>query len=268
VPATAEIAASWGDTKVAIVDDDDLFRESLETNLLDAGFGVQTFPDGATALQHFRTGSTPFDLVLLDWKMPGLNGIEVLRQLRDDGHNVPVIFLTVLSDQIYEEAALSSGAVDFVEKSRSFSILVRRIELILGGSKGQQRALPGDAPIQTSNNNNDESTHVQLGRLELNLKSSRAFWRATEINLSLTEFRMVHYLASHAGEDVRYRDLYDLVHGEGFIAGYGEDGYRTNVRTFIKRVRKKFRDVDNTFDAIENYPGFGYRWRDEALSDG
>jgi two-component system response regulator ChvI len=263
VPATADVA--WGDTKVAIVDDDDLFRESLETNLLDAGFGVQTFADGTAALAHFRTGSTPFDLVLLDWKMPGLNGIEVLRQLRDDGHNVPVIFLTVLSDQIYEEAALSSGAVDFVEKSRSFSILVRRIELILGGTKGQTRAAPSEAspPI-----NGDESSHVQLGRLELNLKSSRAFWRTTEINLSLTEFRMVHYLASHAGEDVRYRDLYDLVHGEGFIAGYGDDGYRTNVRTFIKRVRKKFRDVDNTFDAIENYPGFGYRWRDETLSDG
>jgi two-component system response regulator ChvI len=64
---------------------------------------------------------------------------------------------------------------------------------------------------------------------------------------------------------VRYRDLYDLVHGEGFVAGYGEDGYRTNVRTFIKRVRKKFRDIDDQFDAIENYPGFGYRWKDDAL---
>jgi two-component system response regulator ChvI len=263
VPATAE--AAWTDTRVAIVDDDDLFRESLETNLVDAGFGVQTFSDGAAALDHFRTGSTPFDLVLLDWKMPGLNGIEVLRQLRDDGHTVPVIFLTVLSDQIYEEAALSSGAVDFVEKSRSFSILVRRIELILGGSKGQQRSGNGNTSEVSMPANGEDASHVQLGRLELNLKSSRAFWRTIEINLSLTEFRMVHYLASHAGEDVRYRDLYDLVHGEGFIAGYGEDGYRTNVRTFIKRVRKKFRDVDNTFDAIENYPGFGYRWRDEAL---
>jgi two-component system, OmpR family, response regulator ChvI len=251
-------------TRVAIVDDDDLFRESLETNLVDAGFDVVTFPEGASALSHFRAGP-PLDLVLLDWKMPGLNGIEVLRQLRDDGNNVPVIFLTVLSDQIYEEAALSSGAVDFVEKSRSFSILLRRIELILGGSKGGSRTTAEGAPGSAGD---EEPQHLHLGRLELNLKSSRAFWKQTEINLSLTEFRMVHYLATHAGEDVRYRDLYDLVHGEGFIAGYGEDGYRTNVRTFIKRVRKKFRDVDRTFDAIENYPGFGYRWRDDALGDG
>lgn len=249
-------------TRVAIVDDDDLFRESLETNLVDAGFDVVTFSEGASALSHFRAGP-PLDLVLLDWKMPGLNGIEVLRQIRDDGNNVPVIFLTVLSDQIYEEAALSSGAVDFVEKSRSFSILLRRIELILGGTKGGSR--PGAEAAAASD---EEPQHLSLGRLELNLKSSRAFWQQTEINLSLTEFRMVHYLATHAGEDVRYRELYDLVHGEGFIAGYGEDGYRTNVRTFIKRVRKKFRDVDRTFDAIENYPGFGYRWRDDALGDG
>jgi len=248
-------------TRVAIVDDDDLFRESLETNLVDAGFDVVTFAEGASALAHFRAGPS-LDLVLLDWKMPGLNGIEVLRQLRDDGNNVPVIFLTVLSDQIYEEAALSSGAVDFVEKSRSFSILLRRIELILGGTKGGGRTPTAGSDAE------EESQHLKLGRLELNLKSSRAFWRETEINLSLTEFRMVHYLATHAGEDVRYRDLYDLVHGEGFIAGYGEDGYRTNVRTFIKRVRKKFRDVDRTFDAIENYPGFGYRWRDDALNEG
>ena len=73
------------DTKVAIVDDDDLFRESLETNLLDAGFGVVTFPDGASALEYCAS-TEPLDLVLLDWKMPGLNGIEVLRQLRDSGN--------------------------------------------------------------------------------------------------------------------------------------------------------------------------------------
>jgi two-component system response regulator ChvI len=247
------------DTKVAIVDDDDLFRESLETNLLDAGFGVVTFPDGASALEYCAS-TEPLDLVLLDWKMPGLNGIEVLRQLRDSGNEVPVIFLTVLSDQIYEEAALSSGAVDFVEKSRSFSILLRRVELILGGIKGAQ--LPEAVDSTTSDS---EPPVLKLGRLDLNLKTSRAFWQNTSIPLSLTEFRMVHYLATHAGEDVRYRDLYDLVHGEGFVAGYGEDGYRTNVRTFIKRVRKKFRDIDDQFDAIENYPGFGYRWKDDAL---
>jgi two-component system response regulator ChvI len=78
----------------------------------------------------------------------------------------------------------------------------------------------------------------------------------------LTEFQIVRLLASSADTDVSYRQIYDLVRGKDFIAGYGEEGYRVNVRSFIKRIRQKFRDVDDTFDCIENYPGFGYRWVD------
>ena len=72
---------------------------------------------------------------------------------------------------------------------------------------------------------------------------------------------MVHCLASRAGHDISYRELYDMVHGKGFVAGPGADGYRSNVRTFIKRIRRKFKEIDSGFDGIENYPGFGYRWR-------
>src|SRR6266481_7883840 len=127
-----------------IVDDDGLFRESLARNLSDAGFATTSFGDGVSALQHL-TDSGPPDMILLDWKMPGMTGIQVLRQLRDRRVEAPVVFLTVLSDQIYEEAGLLGGAVDFIEKSRSFSILSRRVELIIHGfkgrdaSKGQQR---------------------------------------------------------------------------------------------------------------------------------
>jgi two-component system response regulator ChvI len=71
-------------------------------------------------------------------------------------------------------------------------------------------------------------------------------------------------LAERAGQDVGYREIYDLVHGKNFIAGHGSEGYRANVRTFIKRIRKKLRDVDPGFDHIENYAGFGYRWTAEG----
>jgi two-component system response regulator ChvI len=80
------------------------------------------------------------------------------------------------------------------------------------------------------------------------------------INLTLTEFKIVMLLAEKAGRDVGYREIYDLVHGKDFISGHGARGYRANVRTFIKRIRKKFRDGDPSFDRIENYAGFGYRW--------
>src|SRR5438477_157406 len=79
----------------------------------------------------------------------------------------------------------------------------------------------------------------------------RAFWKGAAVDLTLTEFRFVSQLALKAGEDISYRELYDLVHGKGFIAGYGGNGYRTNVRTFIKRIRQKFRVVDPGFASIE-----------------
>tara|TARA_R110000868_G_scaffold411266_1_gene702589 strand:- start:2562 stop:3326 length:765 start_codon:yes stop_codon:yes gene_type:complete len=238
--------------RILIADDDPLFRESLSGNLLDSGYNIEGFPDGEKILDWFGKGNDG-DLILLDWKMPKINGIEVLRRLRERGCDIPVIFLTVLTDQFYEEAALHGGAVDFVEKSRSFSILAKRIELTLQGPK-QQR---DDAPLPPV----DMTEDVAVGQLHLAVATGRAKWGADEVPLSFTEFRMVHCLASRAGHDIGYRELYDMVHGKGFVAGPGSDGYRSNVRTFIKRIRRKFKEIDSAFDGIENYPGFGYRWR-------
>ena len=99
-----------------------------------------------------------------------------------------------------------------------------------------------------------------LGPLTLQRDIKRASWKDNNIDLTLTEFQIVEHLATRAGQDVGYRAIYDIVHGEGFAAGNGEIGYRVNVRSFIKRIRQKFRDADDGFVQIENYPGFGYRW--------
>lgn len=243
------------DSRIALVDDDELFRESLQQNLADAGFDVTEFEDGPGILAALDEGAR-FDLVLLDWKMPEVSGIEVLRSIRAGMHDVPVIFLTVLSDQIYEEAALIGGAVDFVEKSRSFAILLKRIELILGKSKAH-------TPAPSKEGEQDEGRTLQRGPLLLDRKSYRAQWRGAEVPLTLNEFRIVDLLASRAGQDIRFREIYDIVRGEGFVAGYGPNGHRQNVRTFVKRIRQKFRSLDSGFDRIENYPGFGYRWQED-----
>lgn len=243
------------EARLAIVDDDELFRESIAENLREAGFRVEAFCDGRSALARLTNGARP-DVLLLDWKMPGLSGIEVLRRMRQSEIDVAVIFLTVLGDQIYEEAALLGGAVDFIEKSRSFSILLRRIELTL--SRGR--------PAAQQNSDAAAQPLVECGPLRLRLESKRAYWKDSQVDLSLSEFRIVKALVEQAGQDVSYRALYDLVHGEGFFAGDGDMGYRANVRAFIKRIRQKFRDVDRDFDRIENYPGFGYRWTaDDAV---
>ena len=238
--------------RVVLIDDDALFRESLEQNLVDAGFLVTAFSDGPSALAAIAGGQHPI-LVLLDWKMPGMNGIEVLRRLRGISLHVPVIFLTVLSEQIYEEAALLGGAVDFVEKSRSFAILLKRIELIVGGAK-KDTSVSGSA-------GGKEPEELRVGFLTLRLASHQCIWRDTNVPLTISEFQIVRALVERAGKNVSYRDIYDLVRGEGFAAGQGPQGFRQNVRTFIKRIRQKFRDADADFDGIVNYPGFGYRWR-------
>jgi two-component system response regulator ChvI len=242
-------ASSLRAIRIVLVDDDDSFRESLGLNLVDEGFDVLNFSRGEPALEYFRGGGEA-DVILLDWRMPGMNGLEVLRHLRRAGTTTPVIFLTVLSDDIYEEAALEGGAIDFIDKSRRLSILLKRLQLITEGI----RSLPEPEVKRSSGDG------TALGRLELRFDISRASWSGTTLDLTLTEFKIVALLASRAGEDVGYREIYDLVHGKDFVAGYGAEGYRANVRTFIKRIRKKFRDVDAEFDQIHNYAGFGYRW--------
>jgi two-component system, OmpR family, response regulator ChvI len=234
--------------RIVVVDDDDLFRQTLDLNLSDEGYEVMSFPNGRAALDHFASGGCA-DVILLDWRMPGMNGLAVLRSLRRSGIATPVIFLTMLTDDIYEEAALEGGAVDFIEKSRRPSILVRRLRLIAE----RARLAPEADGWQTQD-------VLRLGRLELRFNINRIRWAGTLIDLTVTEFKIVALLALRIGEDVSYREIYDLVHGKNFAAGYGDEGYRANVRTFIKRIRKKLLDVDPEFKHIHNYPGFGYRY--------
>jgi two-component system response regulator ChvI len=234
-----------------LVDDDDLFRESLGLNLIDEGYEVTSFANGRDVLAYLDQGGGA-DVMLLDWRMPNLTGLDVLHQIRAAGTTIPVIFLTALSDDIYEEAALDSGAVDFVDKSRRLPILLKRLQLIAEGGRPSSEPEPGRASA------------LQLGRLTLRFDISRAVWAGRTVDLTLTEFKILTLLAEKAGQDVGYREIYDLVHGKNFIAGHGSEGYRANVRTFIKRIRKKFRDVDSDFDHIENYAGFGYRWTAEG----
>ena len=244
----ADAVGSPKATRVTVIDDDELFRESLCRNLRSQGFTVSDYPDGPSGLD-FLLEKRDCDLVLLDWKMPKMNGLEVLQKMREADVRAPVIFLTALTDQIYEESALLHGAVDFIDKSRSFTILLKRIELI--ESRGTDAAGREDGIL------------TQVGSLEVDGASHRARWKGRQLNLTLNEFAIIERLATHGGRDLSYRELYDTIRGEGFAAGIGDHGYRANVRAFIKRIREKFREVDPDFSAIENFPGFGYRWRDD-----
>jgi two-component system response regulator ChvI len=187
------------------------------------------------------------DIIVLDWKLPQGLGIDLLPKLHDRGIKLPVVFLTGVAATAYESAALDGGALDFVDKARGVPILAKRLHLIL------------DSRQRTAQNPSKQA--LRCGKLLLRPDASRAYWADRDVDLTVTEFNIVHLMVTHAGEHVTYRSIYDCVHHAGFLAGSGDEGFRTNVRSSIKRIRNKFRSLDNDFAEIENFPAFGYRWR-------
>ena len=234
--------------RIALVDDDPMFLRVFADNLRAAGYETVCFDDPKQALASLRQGVQP-DACVLDWNMPGLDGLELHKALRAHGILVPVLFLTSHGQPMFEEAALDAGAADFVDKSRSPTIILHRLSLALARRAEPDTAQPGSA-----------ETSLQIGELTLSQTSKRASWRGRTVPLSRNEFDVVTLLAENAGHDIGYRQIYDVVRGDGFIAGQGEDGYRANVRAMVKRIRRKFTQFDADFAVLHNYPGFGYRW--------
>ena len=238
-------SAASAPIRVLFVDDDDVYREVVSAELVDHGFSVESFPDGAAMMDAISAGFDA-DVIVLDWSLPTTPGIDLLSQLRRQGIMLPVVFLTGRATPANENLAFDKGALDFVDKARGVPILAKRLRLIIGSSK-RPPAFQAEEILQR-------------GRLVLKPRVSRAFWNNIAIGLTVTEFNIVKILVSSVGDYVTYRAVYDCMHHVGFMAGSGEHGYRTNVRSCIKRIRNKFRESDPTFAEIENFPSFGYRW--------
>jgi two-component system, OmpR family, response regulator ChvI len=257
-------AANAEASRVVLVESDQYYREVLTFELLCQGFVVHAFADGASLLGSLAS-VIDADLAVLDWDLPNMPGIKLMAQLREHGINLPVVFLTgkVMAGNehercflaprealdAYECMAFDQGAVDFIAKSRGREVLVRRLRNVIELAKPKAKA---DLPVQK---------RLACDKLLLMPETSRAFWNGVDVDLTLGEYKLVHLLVSNAGSFVTYRAAYDRLRFEGFIAGSGNDGFRANVRSAIKRIRNKFRARDPAFDEIENYNGFGYCWR-------
>ena len=239
---------------VVLVDDDDLYREALSADLEDRGFTVSCFADGPSLLDAMNQGAEAH-VALLDWVLPEMSGVELLGALRRYGIELPVVFLTGFSPAERELQALGHGAVDFVDKARGTEVLAHRLRLIIEGQR-QAPAVPAPTP--------GEPAQVEHhGELALHRQTARTLWRQHDVGLTMTEYKIVALLASHKGEVLTYRAIYDTAHYEGFVAGSGEHGHNTNVRSLLKRIRRKFLAVDPGFAEIENKQGVGYGWRAE-----
>ena len=247
-PATARPAplAANGQAqtiRILLIENDQTYRGMLTDKLSAQGFAVLSFDDGASLLGALD-GVGYADVILANWNLPGVSVIDLLAELRNQGIRVPVLFLAGNPSQPDKGLALDEGARDFIDKSPGVDVLIGRLKVVTKIFRGQQA---------------DKT--ISFGKLLLHTDISRAYWDQVDLCLSLGEYKTVELLASNAGHYVTYRAVYDRMHYEGFMAGDGEDGYRANVRSAIKRIRNKFRALDPTFDRIENYSGFGYRWK-------
>ncbi|MCI5059518.1 MAG: response regulator transcription factor [Alphaproteobacteria bacterium] len=228
--------------KIALVDDDRNILTSVSMALEAEGYDVKTYNDGEEGLKGI-TGNEP-DLVVLDIKMPRMDGMEVLSKLRETS-SLPVIFLTSKDDEVDEVIGLRMGADDYITKPFSQRLLIERIRALL-----RRQQLQDVEPAQ----NSDEI--IQRGDLTLDDSRHLCTWKGQPVNLTVTEYLLVKALAQRPGH-VKNRDqLIDLAYGENI---YVDD--RT-IDSHIKRVRKKFKKIDEDFNQIETLYGIGYKYKE------
>lgn len=230
--------------KIALVDDDRNILTSVSMALETEGFEVKTYIDGEEGCKGILSNAP--DLAILDIKMPRMDGMEVLFRLREKS-SLPVIFLTSKDDEVDEVIGLRMGADDYITKPFSQRLLIERI-----------RALLRRQELLQSSEQEPEASQGKIMRGDLALDDARHMceWKGQRVNLTVTEYLLVKALAQRPGH-VKNRDqLIDLAYGENI---YVDD--RT-IDSHIKRLRKKFRQVDGTFNQIETLYGIGYRYKE------
>jgi two-component system, OmpR family, response regulator ChvI len=229
---------------IALVDDDRNILTSVSMILETEGYSVTKYSDGAAALQGLQ--DSPPDLAIFDIKMPRMDGMELLRRVREK-LSLPVIFLTSKDDEIDELFGLKMGADDFIKKPFSQRLLVERVKAVLRRA-GNKEA--GEQPT-------DANKVIERGKLAMDPDRHACTWDTKPVTLTVTEFLILQALAQRPGI-VKSRDaLMDAAYDDQV---YVDD--RT-IDSHIKRLRKKFNQVDEAFDGIETLYGVGYRFKEQ-----
>ena len=230
--------------KITLVDDDENIVTSVSLALESHGHEVKAYYDGASGLAALE--NEPPDLAILDVKMPRMDGMEVLRRLRRTS-DLPVIILTSKDEEIDELFGLKMGADDFIRKPFSQRLLVERVKAILRRAGAKDAA----APART-----EDAKALERGLLRMDPERHTCTWKGEAVTLTVTEFLILQSLAQRPGVVKSRNALMD--------AAYDDEVYvddRT-IDSHIKRLRRKFREVDPEFSAIDTLYGAGYRFAD------
>jgi two-component system, OmpR family, response regulator ChvI len=229
---------------IALVDDDRNILTSVGMTLETEGYTVQKYSDGAAAFQGLT--DHPPDMAIFDIKMPRMDGMELLRRIRQKT-DLPVIFLTSKDDEIDELFGLKMGADDFIKKPFSQRLLVERVKAVLRRASARD----GTATPQ------EAAKVIERGKLAMDPDRHSCTWDGKPVTLTVTEFLILQSLAQRPGI-VKSRDaLMDAAYDDQV---YVDD--RT-IDSHIKRLRKKFNQADPAFDGIETLYGVGYRFKEQ-----
>jgi two-component system response regulator ChvI len=229
---------------IALVDDDRNILTSVSIALEAEGYRIMTYMDGLSALNGFE--SSPPDLAILDIKMPRMDGMETLRRLRRKS-DVPVIFLTSKDEEIDELFGLKMGADDYIRKPFSQRLLVEHVKAVLRRFGGKD----GTVPKET-----DAAKALERGQLRIDPERHTCTWKDERVTLTVTEFLILQALATRPGVVKSRNALMDAAYDDQV---YIDD--RT-IDSHVKRLRKKFKQTDESFDMIETLYGVGYRFKE------
>ena len=230
---------------IALVDDDRNILTSVSIALESEGYRVETYTDGASALEGLA--ARPPNLAILDIKMPRMDGMELLRRMRQKS-DLPVIFLTSKDDEIDELFGLKMGADDFIRKPFSQRLLVERVRAVL------RRASAREAAAKTPS---QQARSLERGQLVMDQERHTCTWKGEQVTLTVTEFLILQALAQRPGVVKSRNALMDAAYDDQV---YVDD--RT-IDSHIKRLRKKFKQADDDFEMIETLYGVGYRFKED-----
>jgi two-component system response regulator ChvI len=229
---------------IALVDDDRNILTSVSIALEAEGYRITTYTDGSSALDGFE--SSPPDLAILDIKMPRMDGMETLRRLRRKS-DVPVIFLTSKDEEIDELFGLKMGADDYIRKPFSHRLLVEHVKAVLRRHAGKDGPEPKEAIA---------AKVLERGLLRMDPERHTCTWKNEPVTLTVTEFLILQALATRPGVVKSRNALMDAAYDDQV---YVDD--RT-IDSHIKRLRKKFKQAEDSFDMIETLYGVGYRFKE------
>ena len=227
---------------IALVDDEENIRETVGYALRKDGYQVDVYSDGLEAWEAFQERLT--DVVVLDIMMPRMDGLELCRRVRGLSESLPIIFLTSRDEEFDRVLGLELGADDYLCKPFSMRELLARIKVLFRRLHLNQNPQPAD----------DEKT-LEIDAMRLDLRRFTAHWQDRPVQLTVTEFMILHALARRPGHVKTRQQLME--------DGYPHDAYVSDrtIDSHIKRLRRKFLELDGAFDAIETVYGLGYRYR-------